>query len=175
MVILGHSCGSFQDLLITPASSSARDGSDDLLAVFLMTDLGDAIGDILEFIFRLIFRVLVCLGVLVSAIFSPSVRQSLRKRWNTSAWERSSMVVEVFLSVVCFCFVIWLWRLASGGPEVAEKPAEIKIEMAQTAPEQSPETSEGKKEVVKKLIGVAGDYLKRKNQERKEAGEDTAE
>lgn len=139
-----------------------------------MEVLIELIGAIIVFIIEVTFHALVFVFLLIMATFSPKYRQRLRDDWDTSNWKRFSIVLGIGMYSIALVFALFVWLpLLGEGDGQSQKKEEN--ESSITIQFSSEEIKEMKKtKEIDELVDVAGDFIKRKLNERKQDEEQDA-
>jgi flagellar biosynthesis/type III secretory pathway M-ring protein FliF/YscJ len=132
----------------------------------------EALLEILQAILKVIIEVtihaLVFIYLLLRSIFSPHYRQKLKQHWDTSFWQRFSIVIGICLYSVALLIALVFWipllfqsaePKTNGGDRDEEA---IEIEFTKEEVEQLKKTKE-----IKELAEKAGEFIKGKLEERK--------
>lgn len=125
---------------------------------------------IVTFIFEVTIHALVFVFLLVMSIFSPRYRQKLKEDWGTSGWKRFSIVLGISLYSIALVIALIVWIPVMGAraaPTVSnESESSITIQFSSDEIEKMKKTKE-----IGELVDVAGSFIKRKLEERKQEAE----
>ena len=127
------------------------------------------------FIFEVTIHALIFVFLLVMSIFSPRYRQKLKEDWDTSGWKRFSIVLGISLYSIALVIALFVWIPVMGARDAPttsnESESSITIQFSSDEIEKMKKTKE-----IDELVDVAGNFIKRKLEERKqEAEQDGAE
>ncbi|MDP4624982.1 MAG: hypothetical protein NWT08_07575 [Akkermansiaceae bacterium] len=138
-----------------------------------MEALVEIIVAIATFIFEVTIHALVFVYLLLRAAFSATYRQKLSEHWNISTWKRVSIVLGIGLysAALVFALFVWIPILTSSDQEEAKQTRSsddtIQIEFTAEEIKKLKETKE-----IEELVDTAGEFIKRKLEERKKAEQD---
>lgn len=125
---------------------------------------------IVTFIFEVTIHALVFVFLLVMSIFSPRYRHKLKEDWKTSGWKRFSIVLGISLYSIALVIALFVWIPVMGARDAPtasnESESSITIQLSSDEIEKMKKT----KEIVE-LVDVAGSFIKRKLEERKQKAE----
>jgi signal transduction histidine kinase len=133
-----------------------------------MEALLELIGAIVVFIFEVTVHALVFVYLLFRAAYSATYRQKLSEHWNTSNWRRVSILLGIGLysAALIFALMVWIPILTSSDQrqETPRSDEAIKIEFTSEEIKKLKETKE-----IDELVDTAGEFIKRKIEERRQA------
>ena len=138
-----------------------------------MEVLAELLVALVAFVIEVTFHALVFLFLLVMAAFSPKYRRKLRDRWHTSNRKRFSIVLGVSLYTIALSFALYVWIPVIGsGNERTESEDGSAFSSIGFSESKADELMKAKE--AGELVDVAGEFIKRKLDERKQAEQDGA-
>ena len=129
----------------------------------------ELIDGIIAFIIEVTIHALVFIYLMIRAVFSADYRQKLREAWDTSLWKRFAIVFGILMysTALAIALFVWIPLIGSSGnhreKQTNDNESSITIEFTSEEVDKIKETKE-----IDELVDVAGGFIKRKLEERKQ-------
>ena len=134
-----------------------------------MEALLELIGAIVAFIIEVTIHALVFIYLMIRAVFSADYRQKLREAWDASLWKRFAIVFGILMysTALAIALFVWIPLIGISGnhreKQTNDNESSITIEFTSEEVDKIKETKE-----IDELVDVAGGFIKRKLEERKQ-------
>ncbi len=134
-----------------------------------MEVLLELVGVIIAFIIEVTIDAIVFIYLLVRAMFSAGYRRKLHEAWDTSSWKRFGIIfgMVMYATALAIALLVWIPLIGGSKSHGEEHANENQLEVAiEFTPEEVDEMKKTKE--IQELADVAGNFIKRKLEERKQ-------
>lgn len=133
-----------------------------------MEALGQIIAAIVAFVIEVTFHAIVFVFYLILGIFSPRYREKLRAKRETSAWNKFCLSLGITMYSVALIFALLFWTpfMLRDKSDITDKDEKdtLDIQLSHEEAERIKKTTE-----IDELVDVAGEIIKRKLDDKKDA------